>query len=308
MGRYVVRRLLQAIPVFIGTTFLIWLLVWKLPGDPFAGRCGNRACPDAYIAVQRAKFHLDDPFFVQYGIYLKNLVTGDFGETFNGTRIADLLAQAFPVSAKLALVAILIEALIGVSAGVLTGLRKGGFIDNLVLVSTLFLIAIPTFVSGVVVRYFFDLEWGIIPTSVSSDAPLLQLIVPGFILASISMAFATRLTRVSLVENRRADYVRTATAKGLTPARVTGVHLLRNSLIPVVTWLGLDLGNLMGGAIVTEGIFNIRGIGGLLFAAINRRESGLVVAVVAVLVMIYLIGNLIVDLMYGVLDPRIRYE
>jgi oligopeptide transport system permease protein len=158
------------------------------------------------------------------------------------------------------------------------------------------------------VRYFFDLEWGIIPTSVSPDAPWHQLLVPGFILASTSMAFATRLTRVSMAENRRADYVRTAKAKGLRPSRVTGVHLLRNSLIPVVTWIGLDLGNLMGGAIVTEGIFNIRGIGGLLFGAINRRESSLVVAVVAVLVLIYLIGNLLIDLLYGVLDPRIRHE
>jgi oligopeptide transport system permease protein len=308
MGRYVLRRLLQAVPVFVGTTFLIWLLVWKLPGDPFAGRCGNRPCPDSYIAKMHEKFHLDEPFLTQYWIYLKSLVTGDLGETFNGTRISDLLAQAFPVSARLALVAITVEALIGVTAGVLTGLRKGSFVDNLVLVSTLFLIAVPTFVSGILVRYFFDLEWGVIPTSVSTDAPWGQLIVPGFILASISMAFATRLTRVSMVENRRADYMRTAVAKGLKPKRVTGVHLLRNSMIPVVTWIGLDLGNLMGGAIVTEGIFNIRGIGGLLFAAINRRESGLVVAVVAILVLIYLIGNLIVDLCYGVLDPRIRYE
>jgi oligopeptide transport system permease protein len=308
MWRYVVRRLLQTVPVFIGTTFLVWLLVWKLPGDPFAGRCGNRPCPDAYVARQRAEFHLDDPFLVQYGIYLKRLVTGDFGQTFNGARIGELLGQAFPISARLALVAIVVEALIGITAGVITGLRKGSFVDNLVLVSTLFLIAIPTFVSGIAVRYFLDLEWGIIPTSVSPDAPWLQLIVPGFILASISMAFATRLTRVSLAENRRADYVRTARAKGLKPSRVTGVHLLRNSLIPVVTWIGLDLGNLMGGAIITEGIFNIRGIGGLLFAAINRRETSLVVAIIAVLVLIYLIGNLLVDLLYGVLDPRIRHE
>jgi oligopeptide transport system permease protein len=181
-------------------------------------------------------------------------------------------------------------------------------VDNLVLVSTLFLIAIPTFVSGIVVRYFIDGELHLIHTSVDSSAPWHQLIVPGFILASTSMAFVTRLTRVSLVENRRADYVRTAVAKGLTSNRVTSVHLLRNSLIPVVTFLGLDLGNLMGGAIVTEGIFNIRGVGGLLFGAINRRESAMVVAVVAILVMIYLVANLIVDLLYGVLDPRIRYE
>ncbi|MEV4415919.1 ABC transporter permease [Catellatospora sp. NPDC049609] len=302
MGRYALRRLLQAIPVFIGSTFLIWFLVWGLPGDPFAGRCGERKCPDAYVTYMTDKFNLDEPLYVQYLIYLKNLLTGNFGQTFNGTEIGDLLAQAFPISIKLALVAVVAEALIGITAGVLTGLRRGSFIDNLVLVSTLVLIAVPIFVIGLVARYALGLS------SVSPDAPFVELIIPGIILASGSMAYITRLTRVNLVENRRADYVRTAVAKGLTPSRVTGVHLLRNSMIPVVTWLGLDLGALMGGAIVTEGIFNIRGIGGLLFGAISRRESGIVVSIVAILVLVYLIVNLLVDLLYGVLDPRIRYE
>jgi oligopeptide transport system permease protein len=132
--------------------------------------------------------------------------------------------------------------------------------------------------------------------------------VPGFILGSGSMAAVSRLTRVSFVENKRADYVRTAVAKGLTPSRVTGVHLLRNSLIPVVTFIGIDIGSLMGGAIVTEGIFNINGVGGMLFRAIQRKESSLVVSLVVILVIVYLFCNLVVDLLYGVLDPRIRYE
>ncbi|GAB4049219.1 ABC transporter permease [Catellatospora paridis] len=302
MGRYALRRLLQAIPVFIGTTFLIWFLVWGLPGDPFAGRCGERQCPPAYVQFMTDKFGLDDPLPVQYLNYLTNLLRGEFGQTFNGTEIGDLLAQAFPVSIKLALVAVAAEALIGITAGVLTGLRRGSFIDNLVLVSTLVLIATPIFVIGLVARYSLGLA------SVSPEAPLVELIIPGLILGSGSLAYITRLTRVNLVENRRADYVRTAVAKGLAPSRVTGVHLLRNSMIPVVTWLGLDLGSLMGGAIVTEGIFNIRGIGGLLFDSINRRQSGVVVSIVAILVLVYLIVNLIVDLLYGVLDPRIRYE
>ncbi|WP_155374163.1 ABC transporter permease [Catellatospora vulcania] len=302
MGRYALRRLLQAIPVFIGTTFLIWFLVWGLPGDPFAGRCGERQCPESYVKFMTDKFGLDDPLPVQYFNYLTNLLQGEFGQTFNGTEIGDLLAQAFPVSIKLALVAVAAEALIGITAGVLTGLRRGSFIDNLVLVSTLVLIAMPIFVIGLVARYSLGLA------SVSPEAPWVELIIPGLILGSGSLAYITRLTRVNLVENRRADYVRTAVAKGLAPSRVTGVHLLRNSMIPVVTWLGLDLGSLMGGAIVTEGIFNIRGIGGLLFDSINRRQSGVVVSIVAILVLVYLIVNLLVDLLYGVLDPRIRYE
>jgi len=308
MGRYAVRRILQAIPVFIGTTFLIYVMVWALPGDPFAGRCGQRPCPQGYIDRMTERFHMDENIFVQYFYYMSSLVRGDFGETFNGASVNTLLGQAFPVTVKLALVAIVIEAFIGIIAGIVTGLRKNSFIDNLVLVSTLFLIAIPTFVTGALLQWILGVELGIMRPTVSASAPIHELIVPGFVLGSISMAFVTRLTRVSLVENRRADYVRTAVAKGFTNARVTGVHLLRNSLIPVITWIGIDLGGLMAGAIVTEGIFNIRGIGLMLFTAINRRDSALVVSVVSLLVLVYLIANLIVDLMYAVLDPRIRYE
>ncbi len=308
MGRYTLRRLLQLIPVFIGTTFLIYFLVWAVPGDPLAGQCGERGCPDAFIQKMEDKFHLTDPIWLQYGYYVANLLRGDFGETFSGQSVGEMIGTAWPVTMRLALVAILIEAIIGIIAGVLTGLRRGGFLDNLVLVSTLFLIAIPTFVSGYVLQYVLGVKWGIITTTVPSEAPFSSLLVPGFILGSGSMAAVSRLTRVSFVENKRADYVRTAVAKGMTPSRVTGVHLLRNSLIPVVTFIGIDIGNLMGGAIVTEGIFNIGGVGGLLFRAIQRKESSLVVSIVVILVLVYLFCNLVVDLLYGVLDPRIRYE
>ncbi len=314
MGRYTLRRLLQLIPVFLGTTFLIYVLVWSIPGDPLAGQCGDRGCPPAFIDKLETKFHLDQPIWLQYLYYLWDpvqeggILRGDFGETVSGLSVNALILEAYPVTMQLALVAITIEAVIGITAGVLTGLRRGGFLDNLVLVSTLFLIAIPIFVTGFVIQFLLGIKLAIISPTVPNEFGLTDLIVPGFILASGSMAVVSRLARVALVENKRADYVRTAVAKGMSPARVTGVHLLRNSLIPVVTFIGIDIGNLMGGAIVTEGIFNIRGIGGLLFNAIGRKESSLVVSVVVILVIVYLICNLIVDLLYGVLDPRIRYE
>lgn len=308
MGRYVLRRLLQLVPVLIGATFLIYLLVWTIPGDPFAGKCGDRACPDSYITAMREKYNLDDSLLVQYGKYLASLVQGDFGETFSGIEVSELIANAYPVTLKLALVALVIEAVIGLVAGVLTGLRSGSFLDNLVLVSTLFLIAIPVFVTGFVLQITLGLRWGIIDPTVSAAANLSELIVPGFVLGSLSMAYVTRLTRTSIAENRRSDYVRTAVAKGLTPRRVVGVHLMRNSAIPVVTFLGVDLGALMGGAIVTEGIFNIRGIGGLVFGAILTKEVATVTGVVTLLVIVYLLMNLLVDVLYAVLDPRIRYD
>ncbi|MBC6450304.1 ABC transporter permease [Actinokineospora xionganensis] len=309
MGRYVLRRLLQLIPVFIGTTFLIYWLVWSLPGDPFAGKCGDRPCPEAFVAAMTAKFNLGDPVVVQYGKYMMNLLQGDFGITFSGISVGDRIATAYPNTIRLALVALAIEAVIGISAGILTGLRGRGFLDNLVLVTTLFLISLPVFVTGFVLQIVLGFELGWIKTTVSeSPAPWGQLIVPGFVLGSLSMAYVTRLTRSSIAENRRSDYVRTAVAKGLPQSRVVGVHLLRNSAIPVITFLGTDLGSLMGGAIITEGIFNIKGIGNLVYRGILSKEGVIVTGVVTLLVMVYLLSNLIVDMLYAVLDPRIRYD
>jgi oligopeptide transport system permease protein len=309
MGRYVLRRLLQLIPVFFGTTFLIYVLVYYVPGDPFAGKCGERACPPAYIHYLTQKFNLDKPLLVQYFTYMKNVFQGDFGMTYNNRSINEIIAAAYPNTVKLALVGLAFEILIGLTAGVLTGLRRNGFLDNLVLVSTLFMLALPVFVTGFVLKWFFGFQLGWVTPTVTSASPgLMELLLPGFVLSSISLAYVARLARTSIAENRRADYVRTAIAKGLPQRRVIGVHLLRNSLIPVITLLGTDLGSLMGGAIVTEGIFNIHGIGLEVYRAITRKEGATVVSIVVILVLVYLVMNLLVDLLYAVLDPRIRYE
>ena len=308
MGRYVLRRLLQLIPVFIGTTFLIYLLVWTIPGNPFAGMCGERPCPDSFIALMTDKYNLDDSVFVQYAKYLGNLVTGDFGETFSGLDVGELIALRYPVSVRLALVAVAIEATIGLIAGIVTGLRGRGFLDNLVLVSTLFLIAIPTFVTGFVIQILLGFQWEIMTPTVSSEATWSELLIPGFVLGSLSMAYVSRLTRTSIAENKRSDYIRTALAKGLPQRRIIWVHLLRNSAIPVLTFLGTDIGALMGGAIVTEGIFGINGIGRLVYDGILAKEGVVVTGVVVLLVLVFLLINLIIDLLYAVLDPRIRYD
>jgi oligopeptide transport system permease protein len=308
MGRYVLRRLLQLIPVFFGTTFFIYILVWAVPGDPFAGKCGDRACPPEYIQFMTEKYHLDQSVFVQYYQYMINLFQGDFGETFSGIKIRGLIAQEYPNTIKLAIVALIIETVIGLLAGVLTGLRRNGYLDNLVLVSTLFLLALPVFVTGFVLQYLFGVQWGIVKPTVSNGTPFNELIIPGFVLGSLSLAYIARLARTSIAENRRADYVRTAIAKGLPMRRVVGIHLLRNSLIPVVTYLGTDLGALMGGAIITEGIFQINGIGREVYRSIITKQGATVVGIIVILVLVYLLMNLIVDILYAVLDPRIRYE
>ncbi|NYH80258.1 MULTISPECIES: ABC transporter permease [Actinopolyspora] len=308
MGRYILRRLLQLIPVFIGTTFIIYSLVWAIPGNPFAGLCGPRGCPPAFIDQMTEQYNLDQPLPVQYVLYLGQLFQGNFGETFNGIEVGTLIQQAYPVTLKLATIALIFEAIIGIAAGILTALRGKGFVDNLVLAATLFLIAVPVFVSGFVIQVVFgvQLEW--MEPSVGADPGIGQLIVPGLVLGSLSMAYIARLTRTAMFENKRADYIRTATAKGLTPRRVVSVHMLRNSLIPVITFIGTDFGALMGGAIVTEGVFNIHGIGGLVFSAIQGQEGITVTGVVTLLVLVYLLMNLLVDILYAALDPRIRYD
>jgi oligopeptide transport system permease protein len=308
MGRYVLRRLLQLVPVFVGTTFLIFFLVWAVPGDPFTGMCGERPCPPQFVTAMTEKYNLNDNVVVQYLKYMGALLTGDFGQTYAEQPISELIGNAAPVSLRLAIIAVAIEAVIGITAGVLTGLRGRGFLDNLVLVSTLFLIAIPTFVIGFVVQIVLGFQLEILTPTVSSEATWAELIIPGFVLSTVSMAYVSRLTRTSVAENRRADYMRTALAKGQPKRRIVGIHLMRNSAIPVLTFLGTDIGNLMGGAIVTEGIFGIHGIGKLVYDGILEKQGAVVTGVVVLLVLVFLLVNLFIDLMYAVIDPRIRYD
>ncbi|WP_431985438.1 ABC transporter permease [Streptomyces qinglanensis] len=306
MGRYVVRRLLQMIPVFIGTTFLIFVMVYAV-GDPVNAMFGERA-PDPATAEQlREEFNLDKPIWQQYVLYMGNIFTGDFGNAFNGQPVTELMATAFPITIRLAALAIVFEILVGITLGVLTGLRRGRPVDSGVLMLTLVVISVPTFVTGSLAQYLLGVKWGWISPAVSPAAPLRELLLPGLVLALVSLAYVTRLTRTSIAENARADYVRTAVAKGLSRRRVTVRHLLRNSLIPVVTFLGTDVGNLMAGALVTERIFNIHGVGFQLWQGIVRQNSPTVVGFVTVLVIVFLLANLLVDLLYAVLDPRIRY-
>lgn len=308
MGAYVIRRILQIIPVVIGTTFLIYLMVWGLQSDPFVGRCGERACPEAYVQMMRDKYNLDDPLLISYAKYFLNLITGDFGTTFSGIDVTDQIKNRFPTTFRLTIIAIVFEALIGIAAGVWAGLRRGKFIDSLVLVSTLVVISIPVFVIGRVLQLYLGMQWQLFPATASPEGKWSELILPGFVLGSASIAYVARLVRNSIAENMRADYVRAATAKGLTQTRVVGVHVLRNSMLPVVTFLGTDFGALLGGAIVTEGIFNVSGLGGMVFGALNGREGQTVTSVVALFVLVYLLVNLAVDILYAWLDPRIRYE
>jgi len=333
LGRYLVRRLLQFVPTLLGALFILHYLMTlgiQLNGDPARAVFGDRTPSQSQLQAMQKLFGTDDPCFKRTGdpclrVFVErlgNMAHGDFGVDSRERPVLTLIAEHAPITARLALIAIVIELLAGITAGVLAGLRGGSFWDYLVKISTTMLISIPIFVLGAVSQLYLGVEFGswlerigapplfADPFSIAyrPEKPWASLILPAIVLATLALATTARLTRTSLMENLRGDYVRTATAKGLSRSRVVGVHALRNSLIPVITNLGISFGSLLAGAVVTEGIFNIRGIGGLVFGAVRFGEAATVVSVVTILVLVYLLFNLIVDVLYAVLDPRIRLD
>jgi peptide/nickel transport system permease protein/oligopeptide transport system permease protein len=319
VGRYVTRRLLQFIPTVLGAMFLLHYLTSigiQFSANPVRALFGDRTPSPELLANLSEALGLGDECLTRkgdpcLGLFVDRMqnifLHWDFGVNFRLRPVTELIAEALPYTVRLALIALLFEAVVGIVAGVLAGLRNGSFWDYLVKISTVTVIAIPIFVLGFVVREFVGVQFGNvlrgvdwIPDLISqgvfgsvykSDYPWSSLIIPGLIL-----------------ENTRSDYVRTAKAKGLGTNRVVGVHTLRNSLIPVVTFLGVDLGTLIGGALITETIFNVPGIGRLVVASARTGEASVVIGGATFLVLVYLITSLLVDILYAVLDPRIRYE
>ncbi len=334
MGRYVARRLLQFIPVMLGTLFLLHILstmTIQVVGDPVRALFGPNAPPQEVIQQLQAQYNLDDPCLKQtgnpcFGLFFDRLgqyATGDFGTNFRGRPVMEMFLERFPVTARLTFIALAFEIIVGITAGVLAGLRKDKFVDNLVRFTTVVLIAFPVFVFGSLALLFVGLKFGLtlrqsdwapvwlgqmFNVGYDRDYPWLSLVLPGLVLGAFSLAAIARLTRTSLIENLRSDYVRTAKAKGLTTRRTVGIHTLRNSLIPVVTFIGIDIGFLLGGSLVTEGIFNIPGVGQLVFLAIQANDSPVIIGVVTIITVVFLISNLVVDILYAALDPRIRYD
>jgi oligopeptide transport system permease protein len=308
MGRYVLRRVLQTVPVVIGTTFIIFAMVFALPGDPIRALAGDKFLAPSVVAQLHEQYHLDDPLPLQYAKYMNGLAHGDFGRDFNGEKVSTLIQGRWPVTVKLGLTAWVLETLFGVFLGLVAGLRRGGVIDRAVLVATTVVISVPALVLAFMAQFFLGVKLGVFPIAGVADGWPVSYLLPAAILAALDLAFIARLTRTNLIENRRADFVRTAIAKGLGPWRVVGKHMLRNSLIPVVTYLALSFGYLMSGTVIVEGIFNLPGLGNLVFGAIQRQEGSVVVGVSTLLVLVFVFTNLIVDILYGVLDPRIRYD
>ena len=308
MLKFVGRRLLQFVPVLLGATIICWGLVWALPGDPFRGRCGQVACSPQYIQTMTTKYGLDRPLPVQYLVFLKNVFTGNLGQTFSGQDISDVIGRALPVTARLALLSIVIQVVLATGIGIFSGLRANGVLDVVSLFGSLILFSLPIFVVAFVAQYVLGVKLGWVKPTVSTEAPTSELILPAAVLAIGIMATLMRILRASVAEGLHADYLRTARAKGLKEGRVIGVHLMRNVMAPALNVLGLEFAALLGGTVIVEGIFNIKGIGGLIYRAIQDREQLTVSTVVTLVIVFYLVINLVVDIVCAQLDPRSRHD
>jgi peptide/nickel transport system permease protein len=306
MLTFVVRRLLLAVPVLLGVVFIVMLTVDLLPGDAASLMLGEHATKDA-VAALREHLGLDKPFLVRYLDYVGRLLRGDLGRSIQQNRpVAAELADAWPPTLTLTVAALLIATVVGVAAGVASAVWPNSFFDALARLGSLFGLSMPIFWTGLVLIVIFSLWLNWLP--VGGAGSLSHLVLPAVTLAMPSVAMIARMTRSAVLDVLGEDYVRTARAKGVGELWVLGKHALRNAFIPILTLLGLQSGQLMGGAILTETVFSWPGLGRLMVKAIFARDYILLQGAVLVFALAFVVVNLLVDLSYGLLDPRISRQ
>ncbi len=333
MGRYLGRRLIELIPVFFGVLLVVFAIAHLTPGDPALVMLGERATPQA-IQRLRDDLGLDQPLHIQFLRYMGRVMRGDLGESIQSDeRVVVELGQRFPATVELTVAAMLIASLVGMLTGAIAAARQNSWFDGTSMVVALFGFSMPIFWLGIMMILLFAATLGWFPISGRLDftidlarrtnlyvvdglisgnwaavgSALRHLVLPAVTLSTVPLAIIARMTRSSLLEVLRQDYVRTARAKGVAEARVVTRHALRNAAIPVVTVIGLNVGSLLGGAILTETIFAWPGVGRLIVDAIFARDYPLVQGAVLFIALIFVVVNLLVDLSYAYLDPRIRY-
>jgi oligopeptide transport system permease protein len=304
--RYLIRRILIAIPVLLGTTLVIYAMAFALPGDPIDRLAGAHHISESTHRAITERYHLDDPFIVQYAEYVKGIAHGDLGETFTGQEVSTIIAERFPVTLRLTLGAFAIECVLGLIAAFVAALRRASFIDSLVLVSTLFLITIPAFVLAFTLQLMVGVKLRWLPVA-GVQQGWEGYVLPCLVLGIGSAAAIGRIARSNLLDNINSEQIKAATARGLPRRRVLLAHVLKNSLVPIVTILGLDLAALMGGAPITETIFNLPGLGQMLIIGVRTENGPIVVGLVTLAALIFIFTNLAVDIICAAIDPRIRY-
>jgi len=333
MTQYFLRRIIESIPVIIGVSILVFLLIHLIPGDPATAMLGERATPEN-VAALRSRLGLDKPLYEQYLIWVGNLLQGDFGNTVRGNiPVKNEIINRFPATIELSLVALTIATVIGLPVGILSAIKRNSIIDTASMFGALFGVSIPIFVLGLLLIFLVGVELGWLPfvgrlssgLSVNRVTGLLtidallegnwealkdsleHLILPAVTLATIPLAIIARITRSAMLEVLNQDYIRTARAKGLKARTVIMRHGFRNAMLPIVTIIGLQLGTLLSGAVLTETIYSWPGVGKWLFDSIVARDYAIVQSMTLLIALIYIVVNLTVDVLYAFIDPRIRY-
>lgn len=313
MWTYLLKRLLAVIPVLLVVTVIVFLMLRLTPGDPASNLAGDAATSED-IAQLRVDLGLDKSLPVQFGIYISNLLQGDFGDSYYYKRpVISMIADGVEPSLSLALFTIVIACCIAVPLGTLAAHRQGTWLDRLVMGFSVVGFSVPVFVIGYVLIYIFSvmLEWfpvqGYQPISEGIGGWAYRLILPSLALSVIFIALIARMTRTSVLEVMNEDYIRTAKAKGLSQRRILFKHALRNAAVPIVTIIGIAIAILISGVVVTESVFAIPGLGSLTLDAIQGRDYPTVQALIILFSVVYVVINLLIDLIYTLLDPRIRY-
>lgn len=304
MGSYILKRIFGTIPIIFGVTIIIFILLNIVPGDPIALMMKEHIDPDV-VARVRAEMHLDDPVYIRYCRFVWDALHGDFGTSYKLKRpVADLLLDAFPNTVILALAAAVFSWIIGIPVGILSVIKKYSLIDYFFMSFAILGVSMPVFWAGLLMQYIFAYQLGWLPVS-GFNSPLC-LIMPSAVLGWSSAGTIARLTRSSLLEVLGNDYIRTARAKGLTTTNVLIHHALKNSFLPVVTVMAIQVASLLSGAVITETIFSVPGVGRIAVNAIQSRDMPLLQGSVIFATFLVIIGNLAADIMYSLLDPRIK--
>ena len=307
MSKYILRRILIALPLILAVTTVVFVMLRvALPGDPAKLMAGDRASPELIEQIRR-NLGLDRPVFEQYLIFLRNFAGGDLGRSVKFREpVLGVIAKAFPFTATLTFLSVTVGTGIGLVIGIVTAVYQRSWIDNLGIVVAVFFYSIPTFWLGLMLILIFSVGLRVLP--VQGVGTPQHFVLPVTTLAVGQSALIARLTRSSMIEVLSTDYVRTARAKGLTERRVLIRHALENTLIPVITVVGLSVGGLLGGAVITESIFGLPGVGRLAIDAISNRDYPMIQGAVILVAASFVFVNLIVDIIYAFVDPRIRYE
>lgn len=305
MLRYILKRIAILIPALIGVSLIVFTLLYFSPGDAALAKAGTNA-PDEVVQQLRTEMGLDKPFIVQYGNYLKGILFNfDFGKSYmTGSDVSETILQVLPNTIKLTFSSLIVAMIFGIGFGVISAIKKNSVIDSITMVIGMIGLAMPIFWSGLLLIIFFSVKLKLLPSSGFSS--FRQMILPSIALGFQSSAVIMRMTRSSMINVLESDYIRTARAKGLRENRVIIIHTLKNAMIPIITVIGLQVGSLLAGSVLTETIFSIPGVGRLIVDAIKTRDYPLVLGSVLFIAVSYNIISILVDIIYGFIDPKVK--